>query len=54
MQTLFNEANSVQQFITGILSRELGWQPIVGQALERSIRDVFLPGELKAALGLCV
>ncbi|MCC6896863.1 MAG: HsdR family type I site-specific deoxyribonuclease [Anaerolineae bacterium] len=47
---MFNENNSVQQFITGILSNELGWRSVPGQALERSIRDVFLPGELKAAL----
>jgi hypothetical protein len=51
---MFNENNTVQQFITGILSKELGWQPVAGQALERSIRDVFLPGELKAARELGV
>jgi type I restriction enzyme R subunit len=47
---MFNENNTVQQFITGILSRELGWHPVEAVALERSIRDVFLPDELKAAL----
>lgn len=47
---MFNENNTVQQQITGILSRELGWHPVEAVALERSIRDVFLPGELKAAL----
>lgn len=47
---MFNENNSVQQFITRILSDELGWRSVAGQTLERSIRDVFLPEELKAAL----
>jgi len=50
----FNENNTVQQFITGILSQELGWRSVAGQALERSIRDVFLPDELKAARELGV
>jgi type I restriction enzyme, R subunit len=47
---MFNEQNTVQQHITGILSRQLGWQAVDGRALRRSIRDVFLPEELQAAL----
>jgi type I restriction enzyme R subunit len=47
---MFNENNTVQQFITGILAKELGWQSVAGQALARSIRDVFLLNELYAAL----
>lgn len=47
---MFNEHNTVQQQITGILSHELGWHPVDGRDLKRSIRDVFLPDNLKAAL----
>ena len=47
---MFNENNSVQQYITNILERELGWTVVPAKELNRSIRDVFLLDELKAAL----
>lgn len=47
---MFNENNTVQQFITKICSQELGWQYLHGRDLNRSIRDVFLWEEVRAAL----
>ena len=47
---MFNENNSVQQYVTNILEHELGWTVIPAKELNRSIRDVFLLDELKAAL----
>jgi type I restriction enzyme, R subunit len=46
---MFNENNTVQQQITGVLT-SLGWRFADGRDLNRSIRDVFLPDELTAAL----
>lgn len=47
---MFNENNTAQRQITDILRRELGWREVKAVDLNRSIRDVFLPDELNAAL----
>lgn len=40
----------MQQLVTGIIKRELGWQVVEAKNLNRSIRDAFLPDELLATL----
>ena len=47
---MFNENNTVQQFITKICSRELGWRFVDGRDLNRHITDVFLWDDLREAL----
>jgi type I restriction enzyme R subunit len=46
---MFNEANSVEEFVLADLKR-LGWQVIQGRDLQRGIDDVLLESELIAAL----
>lgn len=47
---MFDEQNTVQRQITNVLTTALGWRFVDGRDLNRSIRDVFLPEELSAAL----
>ncbi len=47
---MFNEQNSVEDFIRDILSRRLGWELIPAKELNRSIGDVLLKDEVIDAL----
>jgi type I restriction enzyme, R subunit len=47
---MFNEENSVENFVRDILSGELGWEQVHGKQLERNINDVLLPGSVIDAL----
>lgn len=47
---MFNEQNSVEDFIRNILSGRLGWEFIPAKELNRSIGDVLLKDDLKEAL----
>ncbi|MFZ4816659.1 MAG: type I restriction endonuclease subunit R, partial [Phototrophicaceae bacterium] len=47
---MFNENNTVQQHLTALLQRELGWHFIPAKELTRSVRDVLLSDDLRAAL----